>query len=161
MRPENSLNFRFSKTLRNGRSKRSVLKLKTKPKNKREDEIGRFTPSDWSNREKEAQETGWARFSFRFCLIVFAFNQKPKSKKLKTNRASRPNREPRPWRPPQLRMPRRLDGQTTESRKHTNHMPLMPVNAASITSVEPVAHGAVPRRIDYCAVHSKIVCCSK
>ena len=47
-----------------GRSKGSVLKLKTKPKNKSEDEIGRFTPCDWSNREKEAQETGWARFRF-------------------------------------------------------------------------------------------------
>ena len=47
-------------------------------------------------------------------------------------------------------MPRRLDSQTTESRKNTNNMPLMPVNAASITSVEPVAHGAVPRRIECC-----------
>ena len=47
-----------------GRSKRSVLKLKTKPKHKSEDEIGRFTPSDWSNREKEAQETDWARLRF-------------------------------------------------------------------------------------------------
>ena len=49
-----------------GRSKRSVLKQKTIAKNKNEDEIliGRFTPSDWSNREKEAQETVWARFRF-------------------------------------------------------------------------------------------------
>ena len=52
--------------VRDGRSKRSVLKLKTKPKNQSEDEIGRFTPSDWSNRDKEAQETGWARFRFYF-----------------------------------------------------------------------------------------------
>ena len=43
------------------------------PKNKNEDDIGRRTPYDWSNREKEAQETGWARFRFqvlfnRFCI---------------------------------------------------------------------------------------------
>ena len=53
--------------------KRSVLKLKTKAENKSEDKIGRFTPSDWPNREQEAQETGWARFRFqvlfnRFCI---------------------------------------------------------------------------------------------
>ena len=47
-------------------------------------------------------------------------------------------------------MPRRLDSRTTESRKQTNNMPLMPVNAAAIASVEPVAHGAVPRRIECC-----------
>ena len=35
--------------------------------------------------------------------------------------------------------------QPDESRKHTNNLPLMPVNAAFITSVEPVAQGAVPR----------------
>ena len=35
-------------------------------KHKSEDEIGRFTPSDWSKRQKEAQETSWARFRFRF-----------------------------------------------------------------------------------------------
>ena len=51
-----------------GLSKRSVLKLKSKPRNKSEDEIGRFTSSDWSNREKEAQETCWARCRFRICL---------------------------------------------------------------------------------------------
>ena len=56
------------------RLKRSVLKLKTKPKNKNEDEIGRVTPSDWSNREKEAQETVCGLdLGFRFGLIVFAF----------------------------------------------------------------------------------------
>ena len=121
-----------------GRSERGVLKLKTKPKNKSEDGIGRFTPCDWSNREKEApRRPAGLGLGYRFCLIVFAFNQKPKSKNLKTNSPSRPKRERRPQRPPQLRMPRRLGNQATESRKDTNNMPLMPVNAACITSVEP------------------------
>ena len=40
-----------------GLFKRSVLKLKTKAKNKSEDEIGRFTPSDWSKSKNGAQET--------------------------------------------------------------------------------------------------------
>ena len=40
------------------------FEAKTKPNNKSEDEIGRCTPSNWSNYEKEAQETGWARFRF-------------------------------------------------------------------------------------------------
>ena len=44
--------------------KRSVPKLTTKPKNESEDEIGRFSPSDWLNREKKAQETGCDRSSF-------------------------------------------------------------------------------------------------
>ena len=69
---------------------------------------------------------------------------------LVTNNPSRPKREPRPWRSPQLRTPRRLDSQRTESRKYTNNMPLMPVNAASITAAKPVAHGAVPHRIECC-----------
>ena len=59
------------------------MKLKTKPKNNCSEDgilIGRFTPYDWSNREKEAQETGWARFRFRFGLIVRAFNQNLKAK---------------------------------------------------------------------------------
>ena len=120
-------------------------------KNKGEDEIGRSPPLPLIG--QRAKRRPWRPaglgLAFSFCLIVFAFNQNLKSKNLKTNSPSRPKREPRPWRPPQLRMPRRLDSQTTESRKHTN-MPLMPVNAASITSVEPVAHGAVPRRIEYC-----------
>ena len=103
-----------------GRSKRSVLKLKTKPKNKSEDEIGRFTPYDWSNREKEAQETGWARFWFQVLFNRFCIYSKPKSKNLKTNSPSKPKREPRPWRPSQLRMPRRLDSQTTEQ-QHQQH----------------------------------------
>ena len=47
-----------------GLFKRSVLKLEQKAKNRTKDEIGRFTPSDWSNRETEAQEPGWARFRF-------------------------------------------------------------------------------------------------
>ena len=55
------------------------MKLKTKPKNKSEDEIGRFTLSDWSSREKEAQETVWD-LGVRFCLIVFAFNLNLKAK---------------------------------------------------------------------------------
>ena len=29
-------------------------------------------------------------------------------------------------------------------------MPLMPVNAVSVTEAEPVAHGAVPHRIECC-----------
>ena len=90
---------------------------------------------------------GFFRF---FCCVYSFYSSKPKSKNLKTNSPSRPERGPRPWRPPQLRMPRRLDSQTTESRKHTSNMPLMPVNAGSITTVEPVVHGAVPHRIGCC-----------
>ena len=63
---------------------------------------------------------------------------------------SRPKREPRPrWRP-QLRTPRRLDSQRTESRKFTSKMPLMPVNTASIAAAKTVDHGAVPHRIESC-----------
>ena len=40
-------------------------------KNKRADEIGRFAPSDWSNRDKEGQETDWARDSFWFLFNRF------------------------------------------------------------------------------------------
>ena len=47
------------------------MKLKTKPKNKSEDEIERFTPSDWPKHQNEVQETGWARFR----LIVIAFDK--------------------------------------------------------------------------------------
>ena len=83
--------------------------------------------------------------AFCFCLIIFLMKQN-----LVTNNPSRPKREPRPWRSPQLRTPLRLDSQRTESRKYTNNMPLMPVNAASITSVEPLAHWAVSRRIECC-----------
>ena len=39
-------------------------------------------------------------------------------------------------------------------------MPLMPVDAVSITASEPVVHGAVPHRIE-CCCNSKTVCCSK
>ena len=39
-------------------------------------------------------------------------------------------------------------------------MPMVPVNAAPITAVDPVAHGAVPLDLS-AAVYSKIVCCSK
>ena len=45
--------------------------LKTKAKMRLE----MFTPSNWSNREKEAQETGWARFIFN--------KQKPKNEQPK------------------------------------------------------------------------------
>ena len=87
---------------------------------------------------------------FGFCVIIFAFNRNLKAKKLNANRPSRPKREPRPRRQPQLRTPRGVDNQRTESRIFTNNMPLMPVNTASITSVEPVAHGAVPHEIECC-----------
>ena len=50
-------------------------------------------------------------------------------------------------------MPLRLDSQTTARRKYTNTMPLIPVNTASITAAEPVAHGAVPHRIDCCCIY--------
>ena len=101
-----------------------------------------------------------AGLALGFCLIVFAFNRSLKSKNIKTNSPSRPKRKPRPWRPPQLRMPRRLDSQTTESMKHTNNMPLMPVNAASIAQSNPWPMG--PSLVGLsAAVNSKIVCSSK
>ena len=57
-------------------------------------------------------------------------------------------------------MPRRLDSQTTESMKHTNNMPLMPVNAASIAQSNPWPMG--PSLVGLsAAVNSKIVCSSK
>ena len=46
--------------------------------------------------------------------------------------------------------PPRLDSKTTESREHTNNMPLMPVKAVSITAAEPVTHWAVPHRSECC-----------
>ena len=48
-------------------------------------------------------------------------------------------------RPPSRRLS--IDSHKTESRYYTNNMPLMPVNAASITAAKTVAHGAVPNRI--------------
>ena len=41
-----------------------VQRERLEAKNKSEDEIGIYTPSDWSTSQYEAQETGWARFSF-------------------------------------------------------------------------------------------------
>ena len=58
---------------------RSVLKRK---KNKSEHEIGRFTPSDWSKSQSEAQEAGWARFSISLCLIYFLLNKTSKQKSI-------------------------------------------------------------------------------
>ena len=57
-------------------------------KNKSEDEIGRYTPSDWSKSQKEAQETGWARVSF--ALLFKTFLTKPQNKKLERNSPSTP-----------------------------------------------------------------------
>ena len=71
---------------------------------------------------------------------------------LKTNNLIRPKHEPRPRKPPQLRTPRSLESQRTESREYTNKMPLMAVNAPSIIVAKPVAHGAVPRRIECCCI---------
>ena len=42
--------------------------LKPKAKNKGDDEIGRFTPSNWPKSQNEAQETGWAGLGLRFSL---------------------------------------------------------------------------------------------
>ena len=60
--------------------KRSVLKLKTKAKMRH---IGRYTPSDWSKSQNEAQETGWAglSFSFLFANLFIKQNLEAKSKK--------------------------------------------------------------------------------
>ena len=44
------------------------------------------------------------------------------------------------------------------SRKHTNNMPPVPVNAASITTVQPVAHGAVPHRVECCCIFENRLC---
>ena len=112
-------------------------------KSKSEDEIGERTPSGWPQSLKGAQEADWARFSFS--LLPFSINQK-----LKTKRPSRPERESRPWRQPQLRTPRALDSQRTESRQCTISMSLMPAIAASVTAAQPVAHQAVPHRIECC-----------
>ena len=49
--------------------------------------------------------------------------------------------------------------QTTEGRKRTNNLPLMPVNAASVTAAEPVAHGAVPHRIECCCTFKNRLLC--
>ena len=89
---------------------------------------------------------------FSFSLKHLFIRQNLKAKKLKTNSPRRPKRETRPWPPPQLRTPRRLDSKTTESRKNTNNIPLMPVNATSITTAESGAHGAVPQRIECCYI---------
>ena len=61
--------------------------------------------------------------------------------------------------PPQIRTPRRLETERTKSKTYTHNMPVMPVDTASITADKPVAHGAVPRRIECCC--TKIVCFSK
>ena len=37
-----------------------------------------------------------------------------------------------------------VNSQTTKGKKQTNNTPLVPVDAASITAVEPLVHGAVP-----------------
>ena len=66
--------------------------------------VARYSPSDWSNSQNGVQEKGWARF--RFSLLFNKFDlTKPKSKMLKMDSPSRLKREPRPWRPPQLRTP--------------------------------------------------------
>ena len=141
-----------------GRSKRSVLKLETKPKNKSQYETRRFTPYDWSNPERKAQETGWAPFRFYVMFYRFCVSSKPKSKKPKNEQPKQAQARTDTMAATTATVapsPRQVDDR---EKKNTNNMSLMPVNAASITSVEPVAHGAVPRRIEV-PVHSKIVCC--
>ena len=54
--------------------------IKTKPQNKGEDEIGRFTPSDWSKTAKRRpRRPAGLDLGFRLCLIVLAFNQNIKA----------------------------------------------------------------------------------
>ena len=84
----------------------------------------------------------------------------PMHDRIYVDHLSRPKREPRPWQPPQLRTPRRLDSQTTEIRKHTNNMPLMPV--MQLPSLQPKPWPMGPSLIgSSAAVHSKFGCCSK
>ena len=97
----------------------------------------------------------WTRHQPAPCVFLFRFSImfnwtrpiKTLRKKLNTKSPSRPKEERRPWQPPQLPTPRRPGSQTTEH-KQTNSMPLVPVNAPSITAVETVAHGA--DRIEFC-----------
>ena len=93
-------------------------------------------------------------FDFSFYLDTPNQNQK---QNVKDEHPTQTPARTRPWRPPQLRTLRRPDSRTTESRKHTKNMPLVPVNATSITAVEPVAHGAVHHRMST-AVYKKNPC---
>ena len=67
--------------------------------------------------------------------------------------------EPRPRRPPQLRTPRRLDKETTESRQYTSNCRWQPVNAASTTAAKYGVSGVVPHRLERCC--KNIGCCRK
>ena len=64
------------------------------------------------------------------------------------------------WRYPQLRTPRTLDSQKTESRQYTNNMPLAPAIAASVAAAETLAHGAIPIELS-AALLNRFACCSK
>ena len=95
-----------------------------------------------------------------FCSSVL-FNRKSIKMTLKTKHEERTaQRERRSWRQPQLRTPRRLDSQKTESRQCANNMRLVPGNAVFNAVAKTVAHGPVQVELR-AAVHSKIICCSK
>ena len=67
---------------------------------------------------------------------------------------------PTPCQETQLPTPRRRDTQKAESREQTDNMPLVPVNAASITTAKIVVHGVVPDRIErFCTTQN--LCSSK
>ena len=90
----------------------------------------------------------------RFCLIVFEFNPNLKSKNLKPVSPSK--REPRSWQLPHLRTPRISDSSTKKTKKYSNNMPLILVNAAFITTAKPVAHWAPSHRIEWCCIFQNL-----
>ena len=97
---------------------------------------------------------------FRLHKIFSGLNNTWSLKKKKnTNSPSRPKRDPRPWRQPQLRKPRRLDSQ--EDREQT----IREQHAADAfqcsfrrRSRKAVAHGVVPHRTEcFLYTHSSSV----
>lgn len=66
--------------------------IRFETKNKGKYEIGTRIPSDRSSSRNEARETGWAHFSFRFCLIILGLNESLKKKA----KHEQPKREARP-----------------------------------------------------------------
>ena len=132
-----------------GRIKRSVLNPKPKPKKNAKMRYEDSPPPIGQTVKRRPSRPASLDLGFRFCLSFLVFNQNLKQKP-QTNSSSSPKREPGPWRPPQLQTPGRLYSQTTTRRKHANNMPLMPVNTASTTAAERVAHGSVSHRIECC-----------